>query len=124
MDWNNITGTYGAALKLRETRAGVLAQNLANIDTPQYKARDIDFQSALQKATSKMQVGATLDQGQIGASAELKYRVPNQPDLGDGNTVDGEVEKIQFADNAMQYQANLMLLSRRFQGIQSALRGE
>jgi flagellar basal-body rod protein FlgB len=102
------------ALDLRARRQEILASNIANADTPNYKARDLDFPSALQNAMGV--VGGSLQLTRtsarhldaVGTSAGLsagliKYRAVLQPSL-DGNTVDSDVEKGQFADNAMHYQ--------------------
>lgn len=101
------------ALTLRAKRQEVLAANLANSDTPNYKARDLDFASALRSAmagtggglgmarTSERHIAGLGAGGS--ADAALKYRSAVQPSL-DGNTVDPDVERGHFADNAMQYQ--------------------
>jgi flagellar basal-body rod protein FlgB len=113
------------ALSLRARRQEVIASNLANSDTPNYKARDIDFSSALQSAlggTSGAVTLATTSPGHIASmgggaggsgSAELMYRSSLQPSL-DGNTVDTDVERASFADNAMHYQFLLQSLSGTF----------
>lgn len=100
-----------SAMSLRAKRQEILAANLANADTPNYKARDIDFAGALRAATSGGSLALTktssghLDgrAGNAAAMAGVMYRAPVQPSL-DGNTVDPDVERAQFADNAMQYQ--------------------
>ncbi|MDD4879945.1 MAG: flagellar basal body rod protein FlgB [Gallionellaceae bacterium] len=102
------------AMSLRARRQEILASNLANSDTPNYKARDLDFASALRSAvgasggtlalatTSAGHIGGMGTGGAAGA-AGVKYRSVVQPSL-DGNTVDPDVERGHFADNAMQYQ--------------------
>jgi flagellar basal-body rod protein FlgB len=102
------------AMSLRAQRQEVLAANLANSDTPNYKARDIDFAAALRSAvggaggpvtlarTSERHI-AGLGVGDANAAAALKYRSAVQPSL-DGNTVDPDIERGQFAENALQYQ--------------------
>lgn len=100
-----------SAMSLRAKRQEILAANLANADTPNYKARDIDFASALRSAVASGALTLTktssghLDgrAGNGAAMADLLYRSPLQPSL-DGNTVDPDIERAQFADNAMQYQ--------------------
>lgn len=119
------------ALNLRAKRAEVIAGNIANADTPNYKAVDIDFASALQSAQgnqSRLDMTVT-DPGHIGgnaaapsAGAELKYRSAVQRSL-DGNTVDMDVERAAFTDNAMQYQATLTFLNRRISGLNDAIKG-
>lgn len=123
-------GIHDEALKLRARRTELLAENLANADTPNYKARDFDFRTALEQASrsrSAMALAVTHAahiQGPAPAvNPELLYRVPGQPSL-DGNTVDPQLEKAAFAENAMRYQATLMFLNRKIAGIKGALKGE
>ncbi len=127
-------GVHEAALRLRAERTQILANNIANADTPGYKARDIDFKSAL---SSAMQGGGaatlkTTHAGHIstasastvaGGQVELMYREPNQPAL-DGNTVEAHVEQAEFARNALEYQASLKFLEGRSKGLIKALKGE
>lgn len=115
------------SLQLRDQRAQVLSNNLANADTPNFKARELDFAQVL-SATSATTVRPlrTHDAhltGSHGVGADLKYRVPLQASL-DGNTVDTQVEKSRFAENAIQYQTSLEFLSGRLRGIMGALKGE
>src|ERR1700742_3052614 len=123
-------GVHADALKLQSRRMEVLADNLANVDTPNYKARDIDFKSALAAAGSPdapVQLKTT-DAKHLGAdessqtSASLKYRVPLAPSL-DGNTVDAQQEQAAFADNTVRYQATLTFLSARFKSLMTAITG-
>ncbi|MCP1675624.1 flagellar basal-body rod protein FlgB [Natronocella acetinitrilica] len=126
-------GLHAAALKLRGERHQVLSQNLANADTPNYKARDFDFQAALRAAEGSQRGGqlqmATTHgnhlRAQAGgnASMELLYRQPYSPSL-DGNTVESNVEQAQFAENAVGYQASLNFLGDRITGLIGAIRGE
>lgn len=128
------------ALSLRQARHEVLAANIANADTPNYKARDIDFASELKRATAGSAQHAAhqggLDLARTsnrhiagegpawrGGSAQLLYRTPDQPSL-DGNTVDMDRERTQFADNAVRYQAALTILNRRIQGLKNAMQPE
>src|SRR5690606_40710711 len=122
-------GIHPKALALGARRLEVLAANMANADTPGYKARDIDFRSALREATGAAG-GGRLERtherhlaGRAAASEQLKYRVPNQPAL-DGNTVDAELEQTAFAEAAVRYQASLDFLAMRIEGLRKALRGE
>ena len=123
------------ALSLRHERQQVLASNIANADTPGYKARDMDFTSALERAMQTAGGGGeglALEQtasrhlaGQAPAlpRGDLLYRVPDQPSL-DGNTVDMDRERAQFADNSVRYQAALTFIGRRIQGLKSAMQPE
>ena len=107
-------GVHGAALQVRSQRMGVLASNIANASTPGFKARDIDFGSAL----------ASLEQGSSnGLEAATKYRVPTQTSM-DGNTVELSQEQTAFAENAVQYQTTLSFLNGRIGQISRALKGE
>lgn len=128
-------GFHQEVLNLRAERQKVLASNIANADTPNYKARDFDFSSELSKAMEQGRAsGAGLNlattssrhipaQGPAAAERDLLYRVPDQPSL-DGNTVDMDRERAQFADNAVRYQAGLTILNRKIQGLKSAMQSE
>jgi flagellar basal-body rod protein FlgB len=110
----------------------VLSSNLANADTPNYKAKDIDFRSVLSEYQSGMNRNAGLETtnprhiGSNGVSsmgAETMYRNPMQPSI-DGNTVDAQVEKTKFMENAMQYQATLSFIDSRVKSLRKAIRGD
>jgi flagellar basal-body rod protein FlgB len=119
------------ALMLRARRQAVLAANLANADTPNYKARDLDFAAALKAAngaassalplarTSPRHLSPATGWAAAGASG-LKYRAAVQPSL-DGNTVDPNVERAHFAENAMHYQFLLERAMSTFRSAKSAL---
>lgn len=131
---NMIDQAFGISpqvLSLRSRRSELIAGNLANADTPNYKARDVDFQAALARAsgdlapgglrrTSAMHLGGV---GAAGLGAETLYRLPAQPSL-DGNTVETDREHMAFMDNAIRYQASLNFLNRKIQGLTLAIRGE
>jgi len=116
------------ALEIRALRNQVLASNIANADTPGYKARDVDFGSALKKAQSgQLTMRKTSDLHKSAWSTnrsgtDVKYRVPTQPSL-DGNTVQTDVEQAAFAENAVQYRASLAFLDGQIRGLRYALRG-
>ena len=129
---DNIIGIHGKALSLYSQRSTVIAANLANADTPNYKARDIDFRSVLSrtgKTNSNASKMTATQSGHFGTasinsfSAERLYRQPDQPSL-DGNTVQVQKEQAAFADNSMRYMATLRFLTGRVQGIMTALKGE
>jgi flagellar basal-body rod protein FlgB len=121
------------ALNLRAARQELLASNIANADTPNYKAKDIDFASALQGAlagtspklemtsTSPAHLGNTGD-GKTVMGAPVLYRKPLQPSA-DGNTVDMDVERAQFADNALRYEASVKFISDDIKKILTAIQG-
>ena len=126
----NTLSTYESALLVRARRNEVLAGNIANADTPGYKARDLDFQAALSQAQggSSLQLATTSEMhrqswGQGAAwQADAMCRVPMQPTL-DGKTVETDVEQAQFAENAVQYQASLLFLSGKIRGLRDAIKG-
>lgn len=129
LSFDKALGIHEDALQLRSRRLELLASNLANADTPGYKARDIDFRTALSQAAGQGGVqmvrthASHLPMAGSGPGGEALYRVPNQPSL-DGNTVDPQLEQAAFSENAVQYQASLDFLNSRFRGLKSALRGE
>ena len=118
------------ALNLRAQRQEILAANIANADTPGYQARDIDFASQLNKVLEQGRVNGngmslnltaarhipaqTLQPPQL----DLLYRVPDQPSM-DGNTVDMDRERTNFADNSLKYQTDLTLLNGQIKGMMS-----
>ena len=119
------------ALNLRALRQQVLASNIANADTPGYKARDIDFSKSLEAAvagrtqTTSLATTAArhLAPGQQGAAGgPVLYRKPVQPSL-DGNTVDMDVERAQFAENAIHFEANLMFINSQLKAMLAAIQG-
>lgn len=121
---------HANALTLRSQRTKLLANNLANADTPNYKARDIDFSSMLKQqisgphtATLATTHAAHMPMNGTLLASTLKYRVPQEPSL-DGNTVDTDVEQGEFTENSVRYQASLEFLSRRIRRMISVLKGE
>jgi len=120
------------AIALRSQRQEVLSSNVANADTPNYKARDFDFKAAMQGAmgarmrlpetqlarTSVRHIPGTAPSTR--ADVELLYRQPVQPSL-DGNTVDMDVERVQFADNTLRMQASMSLISQRIKTLTQAI---
>ncbi len=123
-------GIHADALRVRSQRAELLASNMANADTPNYKARDIDFQSAMKMAVKGQSTGIetthsnhiNVSGGQFSSPA-MQYRATVQDSL-DGNTVDEQIEQAQFMQNSVQYQASLNFLGGKFRGLLSAIRGE
>jgi len=115
------------ALSLRQKRLEILGSNIANAATPNFKARDIDFASAYKNATSGGDLVTTASNhiGFAGQGLEPSslYRVPVSPSL-DGNTVELNIEQVQFAENATRYEATLQFLNGRIRTLRSALRGE
>ncbi len=124
-------GIHDDAVAIRAYRAQVLASNMANADTPHFKARDFDFRSMLADATNDsmtsrlnstharhMPAGAPVMEG-----VELLYRVPHQDSM-DGNTVDPHIEQANFMNNALRYQASLRFLDGKIKGLLRVIRGE
>ena len=112
----SLFGIHGKALELRSQRMGLLTSNIANAATPGYKAKDIDFSTALKARTS----GASTDQAMTTAT---RYRVPVMPSL-DGNTVEMATEQTAFAENAVGYSATLNFLRGRVETITRAIKGD
>ncbi|KEO85476.1 flagellar basal body rod protein FlgB [Erythrobacter sp. JL475] len=113
-----IFGIHGAALELRSQRMGVIAANIANAATPGFKARDIDFNAALDARLSE----ARGEPARFG-EPEMLYRRPTMPSL-DGNTVELGREQVAFAENAMAYSATLSFVQGKVNTITRALKGE
>ena len=113
---DTLFGVHGAALEVRSQRMGLLASNIANASTPNFKARDIDFRSAL----SAVENGGNAD---TAVAKATQYRVPTEPSM-DGNTVELNQEQTAFAENAVQYQTTLSFLSGRISEMTRALKGE
>lgn len=128
---DNELGFHQKALSLRAYRQQVLASNIANADTPHYKARDIDFKASLQGAMGgrgQLDLARTasrhLSSGDgAPAGTRLLYRTETQSSV-DGNTVDMDVERSAFAENAVQYEAGLTFVNQMLRNIQSALQGQ
>ena len=133
ISFDKALGIHEKALGFRAQRAEVLANNIANADTPNYKARDMDFSSVLAAESDKQQKGRIAlertDSRHIEAEGlammddTLKYRTPMQPSI-DQNTVDAHLEQSNYAENAVGFQASFTLLNSKFKGLVSALRGE
>jgi len=131
-DLQSHLGVYSKALDLRAQRQQILASNIANADTPNYKARDFDFSTAMSRAMAGQSAGGALEMartanghlaGAGGAGGvPLQYRSESQSAV-DGNTVDMDVERAQIADNAIQYQILTQLISDKFSGLRTAMSG-
>ncbi len=150
ISFDSVLGIHPQALLIRARRAELLASNLAHADTPGYKARDIDFKAALNASMQSSSVNAiSPDLGDSSASVDglmtnnknylslpaedrlsisplgmqTQYRVPTHASL-DGNTVDSQLEKSAFAENALHYEAGLTFLSGKFKGLLMAIKGQ
>lgn len=123
---------HAEALNLRGLRQQILASNIANADTPGFKARDIDFTKSLNDAvagrvsanelTRTVNTHLASPQASASGSSSLLYRQVVQPSL-DGNTVDMDVERAQFAENAVRFEANLMFLNSQLKSLLAAIQG-
>ena len=120
-------GFHASALQLRSRRNEMLASNIANAATPNFKARDIDFDTELKRINKIGNVDTTNSshfssiQKRIGKDSV--YRLPIHPSL-DGNTVEMAVEQMQFSENVMRYQTTLTFLNNKIAGLRSAIKGE
>ena len=133
ISFDKALGIHEKALGFRAQRAEVLANNITNADTPNYKARDLDFSAVLATENDKAKNGKFAmnmtnnrhieAEGMGNTDGSLMYRTPSAPSL-DQNTVDAQVEGANFAENAMGFQASFTLLNSKFKGLVAALRGE
>ena len=122
-------GISPQVLMLRAQRMNLLTANIANQDTPNYKARDIDFAQALKAATASQSAEMTRSHEKHfaldGSSGQpdVMYRVPTQLTVN-GNTVEGHKEHTEFMDNSLRYSVSLQLLDSRIKGLKAAIKGE
>ncbi|MDX5299018.1 MAG: flagellar basal body rod protein FlgB [Gammaproteobacteria bacterium] len=129
ISFDRALGIHERALATRVQRAEVLANNLANADTPGFKARDIDFRAVLAQAgqSGELSMQRThanhLPLTDGAGSVDVLYRNPLQPAI-DGNTVDTQYELAQYTRNAMDYQSSFQFLNSKFKGLVSAIKGE
>ncbi|MEM0954545.1 MAG: flagellar basal body rod protein FlgB [Pseudomonadota bacterium] len=127
--FDSVLGVSPQVLAIRSQRTELLAANIANATTPGYKARDIDFRSAMQSAMGE-RAGLSMTHElhlpgptAAGSPEQPLYRMPSQPSP-DGNTVESQREHAEFMDNAVRYQASLTLLDARIRGLRTAIRGQ
>lgn len=131
ISFDKALGIHQQALQVRSRRTQVLANNLANIDTPNYKARDINFKGILrgevQLSSSRTSMRVSDDQHFAGQSiqsdSDLLYRTPQQPSI-DGNTVEEQMEHSAYMENSLAFQASFTFLNKKFSGLMSAIKGE
>lgn len=126
---DSILGIHASALQIKSQRAEVIANNIANADTPNFQSKDINFKEALANiqnentvalsTTNKRHISTNLQQPQV----HLVDNPSSQASV-DGNTVDSDVEKVRFTKNSTQYQISLNLLSGRIRGLRTAIRGD
>lgn len=130
MSFDKIMGLQENALLLRAKRSEVIASNIANANTPGYKARDFDFQKALKVATNRQMPGlertnqAHFSGTDSGLPVRLQYITPFQTGTGDGNSVDLPSQQTAFGKNAMEYQMSFRFLNGKIKGLLAAIKGE
>ncbi|WED21093.1 flagellar basal body rod protein FlgB [Vibrio sp. JC009] len=129
ISFNNALGIHQHTVGLRERNAETISTNIAQANTPGFKAKGMDFQRALQAATSEANFGLRrTNDRHIAAAAsvtgESMYRLPTQPDTGDGNTVDVDLERNLFMQNQIRHQASLDFLGSKFKNLTKAIKGE
>ena len=137
VSFDQVFGIHQHTMKVRNARAEIIAGNLANADTPGFKARDLDFNKALVDAARLQTINndppmaksssGHMDISDLKALKEpellLKYRNPFQPDTGNGNTVEISTERMNYMSNNIEYQATLNFLNGRISKLRSALKG-
>ena len=118
---------YSKALGIRNQRNEILASNIANAATPNYKARDIHFEVELARSLSVGPIttsnSAHFAVGSKNLPGKVQYREPLQPSM-DGNTVELAVEQMEFAENSIRYQTSLNFINGKLAGLMGAIRGE
>lgn len=125
---DKLMGFHEKAMQVRTERMEIIAGNLANANTPGYKSKDLDFQKVMQRAQfsrdhNLVRTNENHLKGSMQGSGDVQFRIPNQPDTGDGNTVDVQLERNTFLDNNLRYQAGLEFLNGKIKGMKKALSG-
>lgn len=130
ISFKNALGIHPDALAARSKRSEILANNIANADTPNFKARDLDFKGIMRgeyEKRDRMSLDRThanhIPADAMTTESALKYRMPTQPAV-DGNTVETDIEQAQYARNALEFQSSFTFLNSKFKGLSKALRSE
>ncbi|OUS29706.1 flagellar basal-body rod protein FlgB [Gammaproteobacteria bacterium 45_16_T64] len=132
INFDKAFGVHEHALTLRAERANILANNIANADTPGFQARDIDFKEVLKTMSGQPGMNMSMTSTQSGhvnglLNADsingLKYRMADQPSI-DGNTVDLQKERAEFTKNTLDFNSSFTFLNGRIRGLMTAIRGE
>ena len=132
ISFDKALGIHDDAMLLRSRRAEVIANNIANADTPNFKARDVEFSQALAQASDTAQkplkMAATRVDHQSGLlspdlAADMMFRLPTQPSV-DGNTVEVQQEMARYTENALDYQTSFQFLNKKITGLKAAIKGE
>ena len=128
ISFDNLIGVHDDALFIRNKRTEILGSNIANSDTPGYKAQDVDFKQALanaQEGKNNFELNTThkmhIEGNGFNIDGDIKYRNISQPSV-DGNTVDTHVEKAAFAKNSLEYAATLNFLKGKFKSIKAVMK--
>ncbi len=129
INFDNVLSFHTQALKLRGERSEIIANNLANVDTPGFKARDLDFKQAMQQFSGAALTMTGDNQKHISMNNEpfslmsLKFRPTMESSL-DGNTVDKDIETVAFSKNTIDYQTSLNYINGTIKGMRKAIKGE
>lgn len=135
LSFENILGVHERAMEVRSQRAQLLSSNLANIDTPNYRARDLDFKSAFASISTRQKGQGKgvhrldtphdlhLDAQAAQFDHSILYRTPMQRSI-DGNTVEQQIEIAEFLDNAMHMQASIDFIGGKFRSLKTVIKGE
>lgn len=130
MSWiDNALGIHPSALTLRSQRSEILAANIANTDTPQFKAKDINFSDILRNQETRLETKlSTTNERHVkpvtdSMSGSLLYRLPTK-ETSNGNTVEAEVEQAAFSENAIAYQTSIQFLNGTISGLRLAIKGQ
>ncbi len=134
VSFDEVFGVHQHTMRVRNRRAEVLAGNIANVDTPGFKARDLDFNETLiqeahlrAQGSPEMPMAKTserhMDFSALSDEPELlmKFRLPYQADTGNGNTVEVNTERMNYMGNSIEYQASIQFLNQRISGLMKAL---
>jgi flagellar basal-body rod protein FlgB len=125
INFDKALGVHPYALQVRAERAQILAGNLANVDTPGYLARDIDYKQILGEVASQVASGHQATDSSTRTSLDLQdplYRIPFQTSA-DGNTAELGVEQAKFGNNSMDFQTSLTFLNMKINGLAKAIEG-
>lgn len=116
-------GVHPFSLQLRTDRAEIIAGNLANVDTPGFKARDINYKQIMQDLAYNIQQGQSQPFAAAETGLQLLYRTPYQVSA-DGNTSELNIEQANFAANSMDFQTSLTFLNMKISGLRAAIKGD
>lgn len=131
INFSSALGIHEQAFRLRSDRAGILADNLANADTPGYKAKDIDFKAILGGQVQMQSTGSSMQTTHANhfslssnsSEYDMMYRTPQQPSI-DGNTVEEQIENAEYMKNSLAFEASFNFLNGKFKKLTSAIKGE